>query len=42
MKCNTKANNMNIRKLIEESVCLFFIFAFAYFLLMLGGVLGLN
>ena len=33
---------MNFRKIIEETVCLFFVFAFAYFLFMLGSVLGLN
>jgi hypothetical protein len=33
---------MNFKKIIEETVCLFFIFAFGYFLLMLGSVLGLS
>jgi hypothetical protein len=33
---------MKIREIIEDSLCLLLIFAFAYYLLILGSVLGLN
>jgi len=35
-----KINNM--KEIIEDSIGLFLIFAFAYFLLMLGSILGLS